>query len=356
MKSTKPRSGGSVASTKPRMASRRRRARSAIATALAATTSEACRSGVSAAIVALPIAGLDSLAAWRRWPGACRDATMVARAEVILILLKSHRGGAQLETCGIGLRILAVPDHAVDELCRAHRLLGHRRLDRSRRLLVELDLIYLLCDREVVGILLEKSPAAMLREEPHAVREVGEVDGALVVELHVIRIVPGPTDSVVVLALEPLIDDLDRTVHVGLVGDDARDLLSIAHRVDEARCFQHGGDHRPRRVRVLLYEFRARAENLFRMVLPDVLRRDRGESDLVEDRPVVPRLADAESVHIAHPHVRHHLRRWNHNRFDVVQRVNAVRRQPVVDPHRMRAGGKGLREDVFALLAVDQLL
>ena len=92
------------------------------------------------------------------------------------------------------------------------------------------------------------------------------------------------------------------------------------------------------------------------MVLPDRLRCLRGEANLVEDRAVVPRLADAKSIHVADPHVGNHLRRRHDDRLHIVERMDAVRRQPVIEPHRVRAGRECLRERVLALLAIDQRL
>ena len=92
------------------------------------------------------------------------------------------------------------------------------------------------------------------------------------------------------------------------------------------------------------------------MVLPDALRGFRGEADLVVDRAVVPRLADAEAVHVADAHVGHHLRRRHDDRLHVLERIDAVGGEPVVDPHRVRAGGERLRERVLALLLVDERL
>ena len=92
------------------------------------------------------------------------------------------------------------------------------------------------------------------------------------------------------------------------------------------------------------------------MILPDGLRRLRGEADLVVDGAVVPRLAHAEAIHVAHAHVGHHLRRRHHDGLHVVEGMDAVGGEPVVDPHRVRAGGERLRERVLALLAVDERL
>ena len=90
------------------------------------------------------------------------------------------------------------------------------------------------------------------------------------------------------------------------------------------------------------------------MVGPDALRRDGGEADLVHDRARAPGLADAEAVHVAHAHVGDHLRRRHGDGLGVAHRIDAMRRQPVIQPHGVGACGKGLGEGVFALVAGHQ--
>jgi hypothetical protein len=68
----------------------------------------------------------------------------------------------------------------------------------------------------------------VLRQEPHAVGQIREVGRAVVVELHVVGIVPHTTDAVVVVALETLVDDVYGAVDVRLVGDDLGHFLRLA--------------------------------------------------------------------------------------------------------------------------------
>src|SRR5579862_434379 len=82
-------------------------------------------------------------------------------------LISSH---LHLETAGVLLRIPAIPDHAVDELGGAHRILRQRRLGHCRGLGVYVDPVHLLRDGEVIRIFLEQAPSPVLRHEPHAVR------------------------------------------------------------------------------------------------------------------------------------------------------------------------------------------
>ena len=80
------------------------------------------------------------------------------------------------------------------------------------------------------------------------------------------------------------------------------------------------------------------------MVLPDLLRRHGGETDAVLDGAVVPRLPDAEAVHLVHLHVRDHLRRRDGDQVDVAIGMDAARCEPVAQPHRVRAGRKRHRK------------
>ena len=89
------------------------------------------------------------------------------------------------------------------------------------------------------------------------------------------------------------------------------------------------------------------------MIFPDILRGHGSEADFVEDGAIVPGLADAVSVHIAHPHIGHHLWWWHHDIFNVFEGVNAVGGEPVIEPHRVSAGREGLRKYVFAFFLGD---
>ena len=195
----------------------------------------------------------------------------------------------------------------------------------------------------------------MLREEPHAVGEEGVGDIAVVVEVHRVRVIPGLADAVVVAAQHALEDHVLVGVDIGLVGDDFGGLLAVGERsVDPLACFNDGGGHGARGVGVLLRELGSAAQRLFRMVLPDRLAGHCGESDLVHDGAVAPGLTHTKAVHVAHAHVGYHLRRRHDDVLDVLERVDAVGRKPVVQPHGMRAGREGLRERVVALFLLDE--
>lgn len=93
------------------------------------------------------------------------------------------------------------------------------------------------------------------------------------------------------------------------------------------------------------------------MIRPDLLAGCRRKADAIVDRPRVPRFADAEADHIADAHVHHHLRRRHDHRAHIGEGVDTGVRQPVIEPHRMGAGRKGVGEGVAARrFLVDQPL
>ena len=113
-----------------------------------------------------------------------------------------------------------------------------------------------------------------------------------------------------------------------------------------ARRFKQRANQRPGSMWIFFYPLPARTEYFFRMVGPDFLRRRRGKTDAVVDRPRIPRLADAEATHIANAHVHHHLRRRYHNGANIGERIDVSAGQPVIEPHGMCACGKGVREGI----------
>src|SRR5512139_1650752 len=261
-----------------------------------------------------------------------------------------------LEGSGVLLRVLAVPYRAINQPGGAHHILGYGYLHLGGGLLVQRDLVDLLRHAEVVRVFLEQAPALVLGEEPHAVGQVGEVDRAVVMELHVVGVVPFPAEAVFIFAFHALVDDVHRAVHIGFVGNDVGHAAAVGHHVDVARGFQQGHDHGACGVGVLVHELRRAAQHLFRVVLPDVLCGGRGEADLVGDGAIAPGFAHAEAVHVTDAHVGHHLRRRHGDVLDVLERVNAVTGQPVIQPHGMGASGEGLGKGVVALAAVHHLL
>ena len=172
-------------------------------------------------------------------------------------------------------------------------------------------------------------------------------------ELHVVGLVPFLADAIVIAAQHAREDHVGIRVHVRLVGDGLRRFLAVRQRrIDPAPGIDDRGRHRARGIRKLRHEFRRGAERFLGMVFPDRLRRFGGKADTVDNRAIVPRLADAKSVHVADPHVGDHLGRRHRDHLCVGERVDAVGGKPVVQPHRMRAGREGLRKRVFALFLV----
>src|SRR5690606_26665594 len=159
-----------------------------------------------------------------------------------------------------------------------------------------------------------------------------------VVKLHIVLVYPLFAYAVLVFTLHATLDYVHVSVHVGFLGDDLCYLGAITHRVDVPAGLDDCRSHGARGVRVLLHKFETRAEHLLGMILPDILGGDGGKADTIEDRARVPRLADAVAVHVAYAHVRHHLRRWHSDSLDVGKRVDAMRAEPVINPHGMRAG------------------
>ena len=150
-------------------------------------------------------AGAGAAAARRRSPrriGAARAASAGERSCVTEVIGRaSAQRHLDLETAGVLLRVLAVPHHAVDQLATcASRPSAPATFGRRGGLLVDLDLVDLLRHGQIVGVFLEQAPALVLRQEPHAVGQVREVDRAVVVELHVVGVVPVLADAVVVAA------------------------------------------------------------------------------------------------------------------------------------------------------------
>ncbi|CCK14747.1 hypothetical protein BN136_757 [Cronobacter universalis NCTC 9529] len=166
------------------------------------------------------------------------------------------------------------------------------------------------------------------------------------------RVLPALSGAVVVLAEHARREVLRFGIEVRAFRQHLRGFAAVIVRgVYPAGGLQHGGGERAGGIGVLLHPQAAGAEHFFRVIREDGLRRGGGEPDAVIDGAGVPRLADAEADHIADAHVHHHLRRRHHHGAHIVERMNARRRQPVVEPHGVGAGRKGMGEGVSAWLA-----
>ncbi len=91
------------------------------------------------------------------------------------------------------------------------------------------------------------------------------------------------------------------------------------------------------------------------MIRPDSLRGRCGKAYLVGNGSRIPGLTHTKTVHIAYAHIGHHLRRRNRDHTHILEWVDAVIGQPVIQPHGMRAGRKGLCKGVLTRSAGDFL-
>src|SRR3989442_15412836 len=100
---------------------------------------------------------------------------------------------------------------------------------------------------------------------------------------------------------------------------------------------EDGAHHGFHRLRVLRRELLGEAEDLLGVVLPELLGRDRGEADAIDDGAGPPRLAHTVAVHLADLHVGDHLSRRNGDERDVAIGIDSARAQPLPGPHRVVA-------------------
>ena len=85
----------------------------------------------------------------------------------------------------------------------------------------------------------------------------------------------------------------------------------------------------------------AHGERLLRVVLPQLAGGQRGITEALLHELRVPRLADAEAIHRADLHVRHHLGRRHDDGLDVLVGVDPAGGEPVADPEVVGAAGEG---------------
>lgn len=78
------------------------------------------------------------------------------------------------------------------------------------------------------------------------------------------------------------------------------------------------------------------------MVRPDRLAGRQGEADAFGNGLCSPGFAGAEAIDATGAQVRHHLRRRQHERLHVPQRIDAMGGEPVIEPERVGAGGEGM--------------
>ena len=176
-------------------------------------------------------------------------------------------------------------------------------------------------------------------------------------EAHRMRILPFLSQPVFVLAEHAALQNLRFGVDPGAPGQHLRRFAAvIIGGIDPACRLKDSRRQRARRIGVLFHPRGAGAENFFGMIGPNLLTGGDGKTNIVADGALVPRLAHTEAAHIANLHIHHHLRRRHDDGAHVIKRIDTGIRQPVVQPHRVGAGRKGMGKGETAFgLAVDGL-
>ena len=127
------------------------------------------------------------------------------------------------------------------------------------------------------------------------------------------------------MPLQAAQDDVRRTIDVSGFGDDLGLLGAVFHFIQPYAGLVQGFQDCLDGPWILVREFRREGADLFRMVLPYILRVDRRKPDPFDDGARVPRLPDTITIHLPHIHVGYHLRGWNGDEGDVLVRVDAAR-------------------------------
>lgn len=207
----------------------------------------------------------------------------------------------------------------------------------------------LLGDAFVVGSAFDKAPAAELREPPLGVFGL-RVVAVAIAEDHVVRVLELASVAHEVFAFEAAEDGLRRAVDVGSGADDVRLLGAVLHLVEPhaglVQSLEHGFDG----LRILRGELLGEGADFFRVILPNRLRGDGGETDVFRDGFRIPRFADAEAVHLADLHVGYHLWRRHGDERNIrastgsIAGIDASRSEVVAHPHRMSSGRECHRE------------
>src|SRR5258706_14359338 len=109
--------------------------------------------------------------------------TMAGRALIGRYSSSIPSGDPDLERPRVLLRVLSVPGDAVDQFRAAHRFLGQVRVRSRGGVPVDIDAVDFLRYGEVVHVLLEQAPAAVLSHEPHSLAQGRKGDVAAGVEL-----------------------------------------------------------------------------------------------------------------------------------------------------------------------------
>src|SRR5450830_1486855 len=203
-----------------------------------------------------------------------RGVSLINRIRNILVLLSAQGvaagvvgQGMQAEAAGVGGRVGAIPDLAVDQLAAAHVLGVCGDADGIGRLAIQVQLLHLAGNAQVVRVFAQQAPAAKLGHEPHAVGEVGQVHLAIGEKAQRMGILPLVAETILVGPEQTRFDAVERCVEV-LAGG----------------------------VGVLVDERLGAAEHFFRMVRPDRLGGRQGEALVLLHRAGAPGFADTKTV------------------------------------------------------------
>ncbi|KGD42529.1 GTP cyclohydrolase 1 1 domain protein [Burkholderia pseudomallei] len=197
-------------------------------------------------------------------------------------------------------------------------------------------------DRRIVDVAAQHPPAPILRQEPQTIarrRPVRRAVGVKADRRGRLRERPGA-----VIAEQPRRDLFDGHADRVRLREPSGRLHPMRRIVEPRARVEQRAHEQSRGIRVQRDEFAPACERLLRMIAPHFARRrDRpARAARLGDR--IPRLAHAQPVEFARRERADHLRRRNHDAADIVQRIDAVRREPVIQPHRVRAGRERLRE------------
>lgn len=191
----------------------------------------------------------------------------------------------------------------------------------------------------------QQAPAAQLGHEPDAVGVERHVHRAVGEEAQRMGVLPGVAEAVAVMPEKARRDGRQRYVDVVAGGDQLRGAAAVlVVALDETAGGEHRHDQRTGGIGVLLDERTGAAEDLFRVIRPDRLAGCEGETGLFRHGLCAPGFTRTETVDAAVTQVAHHLCRRNHQGAHVAQRMDAVGGEPVIQPQRVGAGGKGLGE------------
>ena len=192
-----------------------------------------------------------------------------------------------------------------------------------------------------VDVCLELAPADVLGDEPEVMtlERIGGVVGP--VAHHMRAVLDDAPGAVVEPALDAVGHVVDRAVDPLALGADRGDLGAVLQPFAPLLRLHDGHQQRLCGLGVPVDVGGAQGEGFLRVPLPELTGGDRRVADVLMDELQVPGLADAEAVHRADLHVRHHLGRRHDDGLDVPVGIDAAGGEPVADPQIVRAAREG---------------